>query len=221
MKKKPVIAIDGPAGAGKSTLAKLLAKRLGIYHLDTGAMYRAIALKALQTNTPLDDAVALVRLAAETNLFWEGDRLLMDGRDVSEMIRDPKVSGTVSLVARVPGVRTRLVEIQRRIAGEGGIVMDGRDIGTVVLPNADYKFFLTASLEERARRRHAELATKNLSQSMEEVKATMEWRDQVDSQREVAPLTAAKDAILLDTTGLSIEEVLEKMLAVILKEVVS
>lgn len=214
------VAIDGPAGAGKSTVARNVAQKLGYLYLDTGAMYRAITLKALQQNVPLDDEKALTRLANETVLEWQssgveaapgGPKLYMDGVDVSEAIRHPRVTMTVSLVARVPGVRQRLVELQRQFAKQGGVVVDGRDIGTVVLPQAECKFYLTASLEERARRRQRELAQQGMPAEMEEVKSALAWRDTIDSGREISPLRPAEDAIIIDTTGRSVEEVVEQI----------
>ncbi|MDI3279856.1 MAG: (d)CMP kinase [Bacillota bacterium] len=213
------VAIDGPAGAGKSTVARSVAQKLGYLYLDTGAMYRAITLKALQQNVPLDDEGALTRLACETVLEWQapqagipgGPKLYMDGVDVSEAIRHPRVTKAVSLVARVPGVRQRLIQLQRRFAEQGGVVVDGRDIGTVVLPHAECKFYLTASLEERARRRQRELAQQGMPAEMEEVKSALAWRDTIDSGREISPLRPAEDAVIIDTTGRSVEEVVEQI----------
>ncbi|MFO7173328.1 MAG: (d)CMP kinase [Bacillota bacterium] len=210
------IAIDGPAGAGKSTVARQVAERLGYLYVDTGAMYRALTLKALRLRVPLDDADALTALAATTAIRLErgeeGNRVFLDGEDVTAAIRDPEVSRHVSTVAAVPGVRERLVQLQREMARGGGVVMDGRDIGTHVLPDADRKFFLTATVEERARRRQAELARAGYQVDLESVKAEIERRDLLDSTRDHSPLTQAPDAIAIDTTGLPVAEVVNRIL---------
>ncbi|MGE5509512.1 MAG: (d)CMP kinase [Chitinophagales bacterium] len=216
------IAIDGPAGAGKSTVAKLVARELGLLYVDTGAMYRAITVKALRCGCDLADEEALTRLAAcsEVRLVppaGEGDPtvVMLDGEDVTAAVRSPEVNRAVSLVARIPGVRTELVRMQRDMAREGGVVMDGRDIGTVVLPDADFKFFLTASLEERARRRVHDLTAQGFHQPLAEVSAEVARRDRLDSEREVSPLRRAPDAVLVDSTALDVAEVVAAILAVV------
>jgi cytidylate kinase len=212
------IAIDGPAGSGKSTVAKRVAEELGILYLDTGAMYRAVTLKALQRGLPLDNQEELTRLAGQVGLAFQQMpdgtyHLMMDGEDVSEEIRSLPVSHQVSVVAAVPGVRAELVKQQRAIGARGGVVMDGRDIGTVVLPQADLKVFLTASLEERTNRRWLELTAKGINVTPEEIKADLTRRDAIDSGREVAPLRPAVDSVAIDTSNLSIEQVVERVLA--------
>jgi cytidylate kinase len=210
--KKISIAVDGPAGSGKSTVARIIAAELGLLYIDTGAMYRGITLKALRQGISLYDEKALGRLARETELEFKempdgSHHLFMDGEDVSEEIRSMPVNDGVSLVAAVKDVRTALVEKQQEMGARGGVVMDGRDIGTVVLPQAEWKFFLTASTLERARRRWRELKTKGLDVSLAEIEANITRRDEIDSTRKVNPLRPAADAIHLDTTEMSIEEV--------------
>lgn len=213
------IAIDGPAGAGKSTVAKEVAKRLGILYLDTGAMYRTIAYKALQEGVPIGDEAAVSALAEDIRIEFSADeRVWCDGLDVTEGLRTPEVSKGVSVVAAYPAVRRRLVELQRAEARRGGVVMDGRDIGTHVLPNADLKIFLTADPLERARRRWLELQRSGKNFTLEEVAQDMAERDRRDTQREMAPLEEAKDAILLDTTGLSVETIIERVIAMVREE---
>ncbi|NLC53706.1 MAG: (d)CMP kinase [Firmicutes bacterium] len=212
------IAIDGPAGSGKSTVAKRVAAALGILYLDTGAMYRAITLKALRADLPLTDEVALAKLAASTVLEFKQNadgtyHLYMDGEDVSTEIRMAPVTKAVSVVSAVPGVREVLVKQQKRIGRHGGVVMDGRDIGTVVLPQADLKIFLTASLGERAYRRWLELQAKGCAVTKDEVEEDLKRRDAFDAGRPVAPLRPAPDSVTLDTTALTIEEVVERILA--------
>jgi cytidylate kinase len=213
---KKVIAIDGPAGAGKSTVAKLVAKRLDYLYIDTGAMYRALTLKAMKKNIPLDNWAMLTELAQETKieLVSKGDRIsvILDGKDVTEEIRDPQVSQNVSLVALVPGVREKMVAAQRRMAENGGVVMDGRDIASVVLPQADCKIFLTASVDERAGRRCRELAEKGYQVQLNEVKDEIYRRDLLDKEREVGPLIQCADAVLIDSSGLPVEAVVEKII---------
>lgn len=212
------IAIDGPAGAGKSTVAKAIAKKLGLFYVDTGAMYRVIAYKALRLNIPLDKEEAVSLLAWETEIqldHSEARRVYCDGEDVSEAIRSPEISRSVSLVAAYPKVRERLVELQRCEAERGGVVMDGRDIGTYVLPQANLKIFLTASLDERAKRRWLELERSGKKLAIEEVEIDMEKRDRLDAEREVSPLVPASDAIILDTTGLTVEDIVGRILALI------
>ncbi len=211
-----IIAIDGPAASGKSTVAKAVAKRLGVRHLDTGAMYRAVAWLALDTGTALDDHRALGELAAHHPVTFEyssgsaaASSVWIDGRDVTTAIRTPEVDAAVSPVAAVPAVRTALVAQQRVLAAEGDTVVEGRDIGTVVFPHAEVKVFLTASAEERARRRRIDLAAQGVDVEQDEVRQRLERRDHIDSTRETSPLESASDAEQLDTTGITIEQVVE------------
>ncbi len=220
MEKKISIAIDGPAGSGKSTVARRVAEELGLLYVDTGAMYRAITLKALRNNIPFHDEEALGVLAAKTRLDFlpaaDGSyHLIMDREDVHEDIRSMAVNEGVSLVAAVEKVRKVLVQRQRELAARGGVVMEGRDIGTAVLPEAEWKFFLTASLPERARRRQRELAAKGVAVSLAEVEANLRRRDEIDSRRQINPLRPAADAVQLDTTALSVEEVVAKITSMV------
>ena len=212
---KRVIAIDGPAGAGKSTVAKIVAEKLGYTYIDTGAMYRGVAWKTLKQSQAATDEDILravqeidVRLACTEN----GTRVTVDGTDVTQEIRTPEVTHIVSRVAALGPVREKMVELQRAMAADGAIVMDGRDIGTNVLPNADVKIFLTASVEERARRRYDEMKEKGYAVNFDELKREIALRDKQDSEREISPLRQAEDAVLLDTTSLSIDEVVTHVL---------
>lgn len=212
------IAIDGPAGAGKSTVAKHISKILGIIYLDTGAMYRAVALKAITSGIATKDAKALEELVKDidikVDLKGEEQRIFLDGRDVTHLIRTPEVSIGASDVSAIPAVRIKLVELQREIARTNDVVMDGRDIGTYVLPNANYKFFLTASLDERAKRRYKELLEKGATETKyDDVLKDISYRDKNDSSRAFAPLAKAEDAVEIDTTDLSLEQVIEKILS--------
>jgi len=210
-----VVAIDGPAGAGKSTVARQVSKDLGYIYIDTGAMYRALTVKALRQGIILYDEAALSRLAKETEIrltYQDHTQVIfMDGEDVSVAIRTPQVSQNVSLVARVPGVRTEMVELQRRLAQNGGVVMDGRDIGTFVLPEAECKIFLTASARERALRRARDLEASGYEVDIDELEKEIATRDRIDSTREMAPLQQASDAILIDTSDMSFNEVVDKI----------
>lgn len=214
---KPNIAIDGPAGAGKSTVAKKLAEKLGYLYIDTGAMYRAVAFCALEQGIDLDSPEQLGSLAAslEIELRYQGNnklQVICNGRDITHKIRTQSVSQIVSKVAKVPAVRYRLVEIQRKIAAGGGVIMDGRDIGSYVLPDAELKLFVTASLEQRTMRRLRELEAQGYPIDFEELKNEIKQRDTVDVSREMAPLQRVEDAILVDTTDLSIDQVLNKII---------
>lgn len=211
-----IIAIDGPGGAGKSTIAGLLAEELGYLHLDTGAMYRAVTLAALEKNIEFDDNEALAKVAENINIdFNKTGEIFIDGRNVSQEIRSQKVDAYVSETAAVKEVREVLVKKQKEIARKNKVVMDGRDITTVVLPDAEYKFYLTASIEERARRRYEELKSKNIKVDIEDIKNNIKERDKKDSQRKYSPLKKADDAVLIDSTNLSIEEVIEKIKKII------
>lgn len=213
--KRAVVAIDGPAGAGKSTVARQVAKDLGYIYLDTGAMYRALTLKALRTGVSLEDEDALTKMAKETEIkitYKDHTQLIfMDGEDVSEEIRTPRVSQNVSLVAKVPGVRVEMVRLQRELAKGGGVVMDGRDIGSYVLPDAECKIFLTASTAERARRRAGDLKNLGIEVDLKQLEHEIAMRDQIDSTREMAPLVRAEDALLLDTSNMDFYEVVNKV----------
>jgi len=207
-----IIAIDGPSAAGKSTAAKLLAKELGIEYIDTGAMYRAVALKVIRAGVDTDDEAALADLLGGTEIDLEGSRVLLDGEDVSGLIRTEEVSMEASRVSAIPTVRAKLVALQREIGGRKSVVMDGRDIGSNVFPGAEYKFFITASPEVRAERRLLELAEKGEEASFEAVLADIKKRDYDDSHRPLNPLIQTDDAILIETDNKSIEEVLKEII---------
>lgn len=207
------IAIDGPAGAGKSTVAKKVAEHLGLLYLDTGAMYRVIAYKVLRQGIPLTNENEISALAEQTAIeLSPGQQVWCDGEEVTGVIRSPEVSRTVSVIAAYPSVRRRLVEMQRAKAEKNGVVMDGRDIGTHVLPQADIKIFLTASPEERARRRWLELKNSGKSVDLSEVVKDLAERDSRDSERAASPLEAASDALILDTTSLSVDEIVNSII---------
>ncbi|HBR03331.1 MAG TPA: (d)CMP kinase [Ruminiclostridium sp.] len=213
------IAIDGPSGAGKSTIAKLLSKKMDIMYLDTGAMYRALALKAIRLGIDTTDIEKVTDLLKELDIqieYKDGQqKILLDGEDVSDKIRTDEVSMGASNVSAIPAVRKRLVELQQNIAASKSVVMDGRDIGTHVLPHAALKIFLTASARVRAERRYKELSEKGLlTKNFEELEKEIELRDYNDSHREASPLKQAEDAILLDTSCLTIDEVVDRILEI-------
>ncbi len=205
------LAIDGPAGSGKSTISSLIAKKLGWTHIDTGAMYRAVTLQAIELGINLNDE-ASYRFLETSKIHYDFDRIFINDRDVTEGIRSEGVTNNVSLVSSFPYVRTKLVDLQKMAAEQGNIVMDGRDIGTVVLPHADLKIFLTANVEERAKRRFKELVKKGKDAHLSKVIEDIVNRDQKDSTRKESPLRIADDAIVLDTTYLTIDEVVNKII---------
>ncbi len=213
--KKLIIAIDGPA------VAKLVAERLGYLYVDTGAMYRGITYKALREGLDLEDEKVLVKLAGNTSIALKkgNDNLevYVDDRKVTEEIRAPQVTNSVSYLAGLPGVRERMVKLQREMGRGGGVVLEGRDIGTVVFPTADYKFYLDASLEERSRRRFRELIAKGYKVNLKEIEKEVKIRDREDKSRKVGPLKVAEGAIVIDSTGMSIEEEVEAVLKYIMK----
>jgi cytidylate kinase len=217
--RRITIAIDGPAGAGKSTIAKYISQTLGITYLDTGAMYRAVALKAIREGVDTRDREKMALLVKNICIridFSEGEqRVFLDNEDVSEKIRSAQVSQGASDVATIPEVRLKMVELQRAIAKGKSVVMDGRDIGTYVLPDSEIKIFLTASLEERTRRRYMEQVSKGMDVSLDEVRKGIEYRDKNDSSRDFAPLAKARDAIEIDTTHMTVEEVARKIMGFI------
>ncbi|MFD2209039.1 (d)CMP kinase [Virgibacillus halophilus] len=211
MKKTIQIAIDGPAAAGKSTVARKVAQELKYIYIDTGAMYRSITLKALRHHLELEDERVLTDLLKKTDIELiqteAGQRVKLDGEDITEDIRSQEVSNHVSIVAKHPLIRKEMVFRQKKLAAEKGVVMDGRDIGTHVLPEAQVKIFLIASVAERAKRRHIENTQKGYASDLEEIKKDIQKRDELDSKREAAPLIKADDAVEIDTTSRSIEEV--------------
>ncbi len=214
---KSVIAIDGPAGAGKSTIAKMAAKELNYIYIDTGAMYRGVAWLVLQKyNTPVTTKDILSVLEnIDIHLAYDQNGTMLvyvNNQDVSTKIRTPEVTALVSQVAAISQVRAKMVELQRKMAQKGAVLMDGRDIGTCVLPNADLKIYLTASVEERARRRAKELQEKGYDVDVEKIKQDITMRDEADMNREISPLKQADDAILLDTTNMNIQEVLQAII---------
>jgi len=213
------IAIDGPAGAGKSTVAREVARRLGYLYLDTGAMYRALTVRALRERIGFDDELALAELAARTAIELRPDtdaggrvRVFLDGEDVTDIIRTPEVNQFVSWVSRSPGVRKVLVEHQRRLARGGSVVVEGRDIASHVLPGSDCKIFLTATLDVRARRRRADLVSAGFEVTLESVIEDLENRDRIDSQRQVGPLIRVDDAHLVDNSEREIDEVVSAVI---------
>ena len=204
-----IVTIDGPAGSGKSTAARGLAKRLDFYFLDTGAMYRAVAWACTNNGVDPQDAEAAARVARELTISFQDDRVMADGTDVTEAIRTANVSQIASVVAMIPDVREELVQQQRRVAQGLKIVTEGRDQGTVVFPDADCKFFVTAAAEKRAERRHLELLEKHEDLPLEEILEQIKARDARDETREVSPLVAAQDASRIDTSSLATEDVLD------------
>ncbi|RSD26481.1 (d)CMP kinase [Mesobacillus subterraneus] len=223
MTKRISIAIDGPAAAGKSTVAKILAEKLTYIYIDTGAMYRALTYKAINQGISLDDEADLLNILNETTIELmpgeAGQKVFLDGQEVTGEIRSAEVTNQVSFVAIHEQVRKEMVKRQQLFARNGGVVMDGRDIGTHVLPNAEVKVFLLASVEERAQRRHAENIQKGFPSDLEKLKEEIATRDKIDSEREVAPLKKAEDAVEIDTTSLSIEDVVGKILALALERI--
>jgi len=215
MPNRLIIAIDGPSGAGKGTIARTIAERLKYRHVDTGAMYRAVGWKALHDRIPLDDEPAVTALAERSNIVVENGRASIDGHDVTQEIRTPEIDKAASSVARMPRVREVLVGRQRRMAAEGGIVMEGRDIGTVVFPSADLKIYLDASAEERARRRMNDPAHSGGQAGQAAVAASIEARDRSDTTRTASPLMIASDAVLIDTTDMPISDVVDRVMTLV------
>lgn len=209
MSAGPVVAIDGPAGSGKSTVARAAAARLTLPHIDTGAIYRAMTLKALRQKVPSDDGDALGELAESTRIDLDRDRVLLDDEDVTVEIRSPKVTSEVSRVSAHAQVRSRLIRLQRSLIPDEGAVVEGRDIGTVVLPDAEVKIFLTAAPEERARRRAVELAEQE--GAMDKVLDQILERDRLDSERASSPLAVAEGALVIDSTGRTVEDIVDEI----------
>ena len=224
-KNRLIIAIDGPAGVGKSTISKLIAQKLGFLYIDTGAIYRAITWKVLKNKINLDDEKLISDLVSKTHLVIKrinnkiGDyyKIFIDGENVTSKIRNPKIDQNVSQIAKLPKIRKQLISLQRELAQEGNIVMEGRDIASKILPNADIKLYFTASEEERIKRRYKEIKKKGYKIDYKEVKEQVKQRDLIDSRRKCAPLIKTKDAILIDSTKKSIEEVKDDILEIIRK----
>ena len=217
MTKRLIIAIDGPSGAGKGTVARALAARLGYRHIDTGAMYRALAWKALHDGIDLSEEAAVAALAARARFEVGDGRIQIDGHDVAVAIRTPEMDSAAAIVARLPRLREALIARQRALGAQGGVVMEGRDIGTVVFPAADVKIFLDASPEERARRRATDPAhaSGRGTAAIPDVATALAERDRIDRTRATSPLVQAEDAVVIDTTGLAIDEAVERVLDVV------
>jgi len=218
-----IVAIDGPAGAGKSTVAKIIAKRLGFLYIDTGAMYRALTLKSLEDKIDSQDSAGLIEMAKNTRIDLKNSpdgslEILLDGRDVTKEIRQPLITKFVSDIAKIKGVREVMLGLQRKLGSQRDAVLDGRDIGTVVFPNADKKFYLDANFKERVSRRHKELRELGQDVTLSDVDSDLRNRDNIDSTREFAPLKKAEDAIYIDTTDMTIREVVGRALKEISKD---
>lgn len=213
------IAIDGPAGSGKSTVAQKVAEKLGLLYLDSGAMYRAVTVLAIEngveTNIP-----ELIKLAKKCHIEFSenGKSIFLNSEDISTQIRSPEVNTLVADIAKVPQIRTEIVRHQRRIGDEGSIIAEGRDLTTIVFPDADYKFYLDASVKERAKRRYAELLSQNVNTTLESVEEAIQTRDEKDTTREHSPLSVAQDAVCVDTTGMTIDEVVDYIISKVSKD---
>ncbi|SHH55219.1 (d)CMP kinase [Clostridium intestinale] len=205
------VAIDGPAGAGKSTIAKIIAKRYNLMYINTGAMYRAVTLVAMNQDISVDNISKLMSLMESMEMHFENDNLILNGENIQSLLTTPVISNNVSNYAQIPEVRRNLVKLQREMGKQYNVIMDGRDIGTVVLKDAKFKFFLTASPEERANRRYEELKNNGLDVKYDDILSDIIKRDYIDSNREVDPLIKAHDAIEIDTTGLDIDGVVNKI----------
>lgn len=213
------IAIDGPAGAGKSTVAKKIAEKLNINYIDTGAMYRALTLKLLMNNIDINNKASVVNILKDTSIDFNKGHIFLDNKIVDKQIRNNSINKNVSNVAKIKEVRDVLVKIQREIANNKSVIMDGRDIGTIVLPDANYKFYITASVDERAKRRYKELIEKGEKNiTLDKIKEEIIKRDKIDSTREFAPLVQSNDAIEIDTTNMDIDETVQFILSIINKE---
>jgi cytidylate kinase len=213
--KALIIAIDGPSGAGKGTVARAVARELGHRHIDSGAMYRAVGWQALRERVPFDDEAAIARLAERSHIELTDSSVVIDGRDITRDIRTPEIDRAATAVARLPRVRAVLVERQRQLGANGGIVMEGRDIGTVVFPTADVKIYLDAAADERARRRASDPAHTGVPAAVSEVATLLTQRDEQDRTRTASPLYAAPDAHVIDTTGKNVEQVVDEVMRVI------
>ncbi len=214
---KLAIAIDGPAGAGKSTIAKILAEKLNIDYIDTGAMYRAFTYKILSKNIDVKDTEEIIKLLNNTSIDFNNNHIFLDNKIIDKEIRKNIISNNVSSIAKIKEVREKLVEIQKQISMKKSVIMDGRDIGTHVLPKADFKFFITASVIERGKRRFEELKKVNKNVNLEKIIEGIKERDRIDTTRDISPLKKSKDAIEIDTTNMSIEEVVYNILSIINK----
>ena len=217
-----IVGIDGPAGSGKGTITKEISKRLGLINIDTGSTYRCVALEVIKRGIKLEDKEAIIKVAEEINIQIEhkenSDKVFVNGEDVTLKIRDKDVTSIVSPVSSIPEVRYKMVELQRKLADGKDVIMEGRDICTYVFPNADVKIYLDASLEERARRRFKEMKEKKIDITYEEVLENIKKRDKNDKEKEIGALKLAEDSIIVDTTGLTINEVVEKVIEIIRKK---
>jgi cytidylate kinase len=215
-----IIAVDGPAGAGKSTAARILAHKLGFLYIDTGAMYRALTLKAIEEKIDIKDTSSLIKMANNSRIDLMNNpdgslKIILDGEDVTSLIREPRITERVSDIAKIKGVRQVMLGLQRKLGRERDSVLDGRDIGTVVFPEADKKFYINADFKERVKRRYKELKGLGQDVTMKDVEADLRNRDTIDSTRKFAPLKKAADAIYIDTTDMTIEEVVNELLKII------
>lgn len=215
MMNDDIITIDGPVGSGKSTVAKIVAEKLNYTYLDTGAMYRAFALKVLRLGIKPNETERISELSKKTDIYFDGSKVFLDGEDVSSFIRTKEVEDIVSIVSSIPEVRRNIVAIQRKIASKGRVIMEGRDCGTIVAPNARYKFYLDASVEERARRRLLDEKYSNQNLKLEDVMKSIQQRDQLDRTRQDSPLRVPDNAVVINTDKLSIEDVVSRILSVI------
>ncbi|SNX55422.1 (d)CMP kinase [Thermoanaerobacterium sp. RBIITD] len=212
------VAIDGPAGAGKSTVAKKLAEKLRFTYIDTGAMYRALTYKILKDCIDINDKDKIIDLAKKCDLKLKGDKIFLNNINVTDMIRNQDVTEKVSLISKIPEVRDIMVQLQKSMSQTSNVIMDGRDITTVVMPDAQFKFYLTASDEIRAKRRYDELKEKNIDVKFEDILCDIKRRDKIDMERDVAPLKISEDAIVIDTSYMSIDEVVDKLYGIIAKK---